>query len=286
MSSPLITICIPTYNVALYIKETIACWLNQGYQNIEIIIQDDCSTDNTFEIASTLAEKDNRIRLYRNPNNYGIGKNWNTCYEKATGEFVVIFNGDDLIPDNFIDTLLPFLLNDASLDFTSCAFKYWILKQNGTYALEETFSKLPDGQVTNINEMLLTHHPFSHVFTIHRKKSLDKILLPDKSLFILHQVCDYELWMRMGIAGFKGHHTNQIFGKYRKHLTNNSYIHNAEFSGTKEVLKHHLALKRQQKQLYKKWIFLNIYHHLKNCLRNGKKPHFESIFLLFKHYLK
>lgn len=284
--SPFISVCIPSYNVSPYIAETIACWQEQDYQNIEIIIQDDCSTDDTYEIASALAVHDNRIKVYGNPENYGIGKNWNECYSKATGEYVVIFNADDLIPSNFIETLLPILEKDKTLDFASCAFKYWILTEDQKYHFENTYNKMPDGIISNINALLLTSHPFSHVFTLHRKSSIDKLLLPNKTLFILHQVCDYELWMRMGIAGFKGYHTNEMFGKYRKHLSNNSYIHNAEFSGTKEVLKHHFSLKKQQPKLYKKWLFYNVYHHLKNCLRHGKQPHFKSVFLLFKYYFK
>jgi len=286
MTSPLISICIPSYHVSLYIAETISCWQNQNYQNLEIIIQDDCSTDETFKIATELSKKDQRVSVYKNPKNYGIGKNWNECYAKANGQFVVIFNGDDLIPNNFIETLLPLLEKDLTLDFASCAFKYWILGEDQEYRFETTFNKTPDGTVSNINALLLTGHPFSHVFTLHRRSSLEKLLLPNQDLFILHQVCDYELWMRMGIAGFKGSHTNKIFGKYRKHLSNNSYIHNAEFSGTEEVLKHHNSLKKQQGKIYEKWIYNNIYQHLKSCLRHGKTPHFKSVFLLIKYYFK
>jgi glycosyltransferase involved in cell wall biosynthesis len=283
---PLISICVPSYNVSLYIAETITCWQSQNYQNLEIIIQDDCSTDDTFKIATEISKKDNRVRVYKNPKNYGIGENWNQCYAKANGEFVVIFNGDDLIPNNFIEILLPLLEQDQTLDFASCAFKYWILGKNQEYRYENTYNKMPDGNVSNINELLLTRHPFSHVFTIHRRSSLEKLLLPNENLFILHQVCDYELWMRMGIAGFKGFHTNEIFGKYRKHLSNNSYIHNAEFSGTEKVLKHHYFLKKQNYSIYKKWLLYNIVNHLKSCIRRRTMPHFKSVLLLAQYYFK
>lgn len=286
MRFPLISVCIPAYHASLYLEETINCWQSQKYENLEIIIQDDCSSDGTFELAIELARTDSRIKVFKNDVNLGIGRNWNTCYKKAKGEFVVIFNADDLIPDNFIETLLPLLLKDKSLDFASCAFKYWILKENREYKEENTYNTMPNGKIDNINVLLLKSYPFSHVFTLHRKSSLDRILLPDKNLFILHQVCDYELWMRMGIAGFKGYHTNQIYGKYRKHLSNNSYIHNAEFSGTKEVLKHHYTLKKQFGKAYKRWIIENIYNHLKNCLRHLKTPHLKSLILLIKYYFK
>jgi glycosyltransferase involved in cell wall biosynthesis len=286
IENPLVSICIPTYNAVEFIEETINCFIKQTYKNWEIIIQDDCSNDGTWELLSKKYANNPRIKIYQNGKNLGIGKNWNEAYDKVTGEYVVIFNADDLIPNNFIETLLPPLEQDITLDFASCAFKYWILGNDNQYRFENTYNKMPEGKISNINALLLTSHPFSHVFTLHRRSSLNKVLLANHELFILHQVCDYELWMRMGIAGFRGYHTNLIFGKYRKHLSNNSYIHNAEFSGTAEVLKHHLPLKAQQHKIYKKWIYLNAYNHIKGCLRHGKVPHFKSVFLLIKYYFK
>lgn len=285
-SLPLISICIPAYNTADFIAETIQCWFNQDYQNIEIIIQDDCSTDDTYNIASKIAKNDPRLKVYRNTRNLGIGKNWNEAYKKINGEYVVIFNADDLIPNSFIHHLLPILQNNENIDFVSCAFKYWILDKDGNYFIKDTYHQMPIGYIHSINELLFKSYPFSHVFTLHKRSSLDTLKMLNGDLFIEHQVCDYELWIRMGLANFTGYQFNQIHGLYRKHYHNNSYIHNAEFSGTKEVLKHHTELKHQNKRLYKKWLYLNIYHHLKNCIRYFRTPHWNSVFLLIKYYFK
>ena len=284
--NPLISICIPAYNAASFINETLNCWKNQSYTKLEIIVQDDCSTDETYKIALESASVDERIKVFKNSKNLGIGNNWNEAYRKVNGEYVVIFNADDIVPKNFIETLLSILQGDINLDYASCEFKYWILNKDDTYTQKNTYHSMPEGEIEAINDLLFKGYPFSHVFTLHKKTALDKLILPTNDLFITHQVCDYELWIRMGLANFKGYHTNKIFGYYRKHFSNNSSIHNAEFSGTYVVLKHHDELKNQNKNLYQKWIAHNIYYHLKNCLRHGKTPHLKSIFLLFQYYFK
>ena len=67
-----ISVLIPTYNVELYIKEAVESILNQTYNNLEIIIVDDASTDNTYQILEQLSKTDDRIRLFRNNVNFGL----------------------------------------------------------------------------------------------------------------------------------------------------------------------------------------------------------------------
>ena len=69
VSKPLISILIPVYNVEAFVKEAVLSICNQTYKNIEIIVVDDCSTDNTYNIVAELAIIDPRIRLYKNDKN-------------------------------------------------------------------------------------------------------------------------------------------------------------------------------------------------------------------------
>ena len=64
MREPLVSVCIPAYNNASYIKETIESVLNQTYKNVELVIADDQTKDNTVEVIKSI--KDDRIRLYEN----------------------------------------------------------------------------------------------------------------------------------------------------------------------------------------------------------------------------
>ena len=71
----LVSVLIPTYNSAEFIKDCVESIINQTYKNIEIIIVDDTSTDKTFDILKRLAKQDKRIRLFQNRTNLGITNN-------------------------------------------------------------------------------------------------------------------------------------------------------------------------------------------------------------------
>ena len=90
-----VSICIPTYNGAQFIRKTLESVLNQSYQNIEVIVNDDCSTDNTMDIVRSM--NDSRIKIYANEENLGLVRNWNMTVSYATGEFVKLMCQDDLL---------------------------------------------------------------------------------------------------------------------------------------------------------------------------------------------
>ena len=99
----LVSILIPVYNRDKFIEETINSALSQTYQNIEIIIVDNNSTDNTWRIIKKYTKKDNRIKAFKNDTNIGPVRNWKKCTDKADGEFGKILWSDDLIAPEFIE---------------------------------------------------------------------------------------------------------------------------------------------------------------------------------------
>lgn len=95
----LVSICIPTYNGAAHIRETIDSVLSQSYKNIEIIINDDGSSDDTLEIVRSFNDK--RIKIYENEKNRGLPGNWNEAVKRAAGEFTKVLCQDDILaPDS------------------------------------------------------------------------------------------------------------------------------------------------------------------------------------------
>src|SRR3972149_139084 len=111
---PLITIAIPTYNRAdLYLKQAIQCALNQTYSNVEIIISDNCSMDNTETVVKNF--KDPRIRYFRQEKNIGGNNNFNFCLERAKGEYFLLLMDDDLIDSDFIETCMKGVNYDINI---------------------------------------------------------------------------------------------------------------------------------------------------------------------------
>lgn len=92
--SELVSVIMPSYNTANFIKETIDSVLNQTYQNFEIIIVDDCSTDNTDEVVAGI--KDERIKYIKNEKNSGAAISRNRALREAKGKWIAFLDSDDV----------------------------------------------------------------------------------------------------------------------------------------------------------------------------------------------
>lgn len=96
-----VSVIIPVYNMELYIAETLDSVLQSDYNNFEVIVMDDGSTDDSYSVAQKYAESDSRVRLYRQPNG-GASLARNNAIEKAEGVYILPVDGDDLISSNYI----------------------------------------------------------------------------------------------------------------------------------------------------------------------------------------
>jgi glycosyltransferase involved in cell wall biosynthesis len=92
----LISVVICTYNGEKYLEEQLRSVMNQTYKKLEIIINDDCSTDNTLEVAKVLQAEDKRIKIYKNETNLGFNKNFETSLKYAEGELISLCDQDDI----------------------------------------------------------------------------------------------------------------------------------------------------------------------------------------------
>ncbi len=101
--NPFVSIAIPTYNRAhSYLQSTLESALSQTYDNFEIIVSDNCSTDHTERLVKQY--RDNRIRYFKQPENIGLKNNFNFCVQQAKGRYFLLLCDDDLIDSDFIET--------------------------------------------------------------------------------------------------------------------------------------------------------------------------------------
>lgn len=103
MSVPRISVCIDSFNYGRFLPEAIESVLEQSFRDFELIIVDDCSTDNSVEIARGYARKDSRIKVEVAPANRGMVKNRNACLSLARGDYVKWLHADDFLSSR--DTL-------------------------------------------------------------------------------------------------------------------------------------------------------------------------------------
>ena len=102
----MISIIVPCYNSAKYIRRCVESVLKQTYREFELLLIDDCSTDNSFSILKEYEKKDSRVRVYQNDTNGGTAaKARNNGITKATGDYVMYIDSDDYLPVDALEIL-------------------------------------------------------------------------------------------------------------------------------------------------------------------------------------
>lgn len=124
---PLVSICVPTYNGAQYLRACLDSVLSQTLSDFEVLIVDDCSEDETLTTAKEYERQDKRIRLIKNERNLGLVGNWNCCIEFARGEWIkFVFQDDWLEPDCLAKMIAATHEGDL---FVACSRKFFFEPQ-------------------------------------------------------------------------------------------------------------------------------------------------------------
>jgi len=112
INKPLVSIGVPIFNEEKNIAKCLENILKQTYNNIEVIISDNCSTDNTIKICEAYRKKDKRIKIFKFSKNLGQGKNFYNVLKKAKGDFFMFQSADDWRSSNFIKENLDYLVKN------------------------------------------------------------------------------------------------------------------------------------------------------------------------------
>ena len=118
MTEPLVSVGTLSYNSSKFIRETIESVLSQTYRNLEYIVRDDHSTDDTVEIVKSYS--DPRIKLFVNEKNLGYTENGKRLRKCLNGDFVKILDHDDVLYSNCVERQLDILLNKPDAGMVTC----------------------------------------------------------------------------------------------------------------------------------------------------------------------
>ena len=113
---PTISVCIPTFNYGRFLPDAIASVTAQTLGDLELIVVDNCSTDDTGGIVAGLARAEPRLRYYRNDRNLGICGNFNRALELASGEYVKILCADDWLAPQALEKSIAVLARHFGFD--------------------------------------------------------------------------------------------------------------------------------------------------------------------------
>ena len=120
MNESLISIVVPIYNVEDYLNECIYSLINQTYKNIEIILVDDGSTDNSGNIADGLSKIDSRINVYHK-NNGGLSDARNFGIEHSKGKYICFVDSDDYVKEDYVESMYTNLVQNKT-KISCCGF--------------------------------------------------------------------------------------------------------------------------------------------------------------------
>jgi glycosyltransferase involved in cell wall biosynthesis len=220
MSNPKVSVIVPTLNRAALLKEAVASIFATGYQNLEILVIDDGSTDGTSQILEQLrARHPGVVAHLTHPGgrNLGVSASRNLGLQHATGEFVCFLDSDDLMLPTRFEHAIPYLCDHLEVQgiFESVEIAY----PNGTAALHDYFSHLSSSRPSREDI----------VYSIGVIPSCG--ILVRRSLFAVSGYFnatkkigeDYELWLRMSIAGtLASGRVGHAVARVRKHSGNTS----------------------------------------------------------------
>ncbi|MDZ7958057.1 MAG: glycosyltransferase family 2 protein [Aulosira sp. DedQUE10] len=169
-----LSIGLPVYNGEKFIRESIDSILAQTFQDFELIISDNASTDSTEEICRAYAAQDQRIRYYRNQTNIGCARNFNRVFELSTGEYFKWAAHDDLHAPDFLQKCIAILDQDPTV--VLCHSHVYYIDQQGkfiqTYDIKfKTDSPKPQERFQD----LLTKHYCYQMFGVIRAEAIKKI---------------------------------------------------------------------------------------------------------------
>ena len=120
MHDPGISVVMCTYNGGRFVAEQLNSIREQTFRNLEIIVVDDASTDDTWQILEEIALADDRIRLYHNPENLGFNLNFNRACTLATGAYVAIADQDDVWHPTKLERMLEVMQQDSNTVMVHC----------------------------------------------------------------------------------------------------------------------------------------------------------------------
>ncbi len=204
----IVSICIPTYNGAKYIKEAFLSAINQSYRPIEIIISDDNSTDDTLKIIREIDKPaDIAVKIFSHTPS-GIGANWNNCIQHASGNYIKFLFQDDTLVPQCVEKFMNVILAHPNVDFIFSKRKVftdsnsslpsdWLSTYANVHSHWNQLKPIQNGRdlLKDKNFLNVPNNKVGEPITVLFKKEL--FIKSGPFSVTLKQALDYEMWYKM-----------------------------------------------------------------------------------------
>lgn len=201
-----ISIIMGIYNCEEYLQESIESIINQTFENWELIMCDDGSSDNTYLISKKYRDKYlEKIILLKNEKNIGLNETLNKCLKVANGKYIARQDGDDISEKNRLKKEIDFLNNNP---------QYAIVSSNMLYFDENGIWGKSNSKEYPTNYDFLFGSPFCHAPSMIRKSVIDEVNGYSVGKKLL-RVEDYHLWFKIYEKGYIGHNIQETLYRMR-----------------------------------------------------------------------
>lgn len=231
----LISVIIPVYNVEKFVEESIMSICRQTYRNLEIIIIDDCSTDNTYFLVERIAKIDFRIKLIRNKENLKLVETLNKGLRYATGDYIVRMDGDDISELDRIEKMYKYLRRYPDVSLIGC--QVMTIDENNNII---GYSSLPV-EMKIIENSCIYASPILHIWMC--KKSLYDELNGYRHILGAE---DYDFILRVLSSGYKITNLNERL--YRVRIRDGNTVSTI---GLKQEISHQYCVSLYKERLKK-----------------------------------
>lgn len=210
----LVSIITPSFNAQQFILETYNSILSQTHKNWEWLVTDDCSSDDTWEILTTLAAKDSRIKPIQNPVNSGAAVARNNSISRASGDMLAFLDSDDLWLPEKLELHLAFMSEQqADISFTP----YWLIDEQSN-ELRQGVDLKKQGTFS-YQDMLKKKATMGCCTVLVRRQAF-----PDLSMPLIRAGQDYAFWLKLLKTGKEAYIFTNPQSKYR--IVSNSLSRN------------------------------------------------------------
>ena len=209
MIEGLVSIIMPSYNAARFIGESINSVLLQTYSHWELLIADDCSKDNSVEVARRYSDIDERIKLFPLDKNVGAAAARNVAMEHAQGQYIAFLDSDDVWDEHKLEKQLAFM-ERYSYAFTFS--NYYVMEENG----EKT------GIIVKVPSSLSYQQYLRNTIIGCLTVIIDRKQTGDFKMPLIKSSHDMALWLLIMKRGFKAYGLKDVLAGYRLVSTSNT----------------------------------------------------------------
>lgn len=254
MVEPLVTVILPCYNAENYIADALNSILNQSYNNLEVIVIDDGSTDNSIEVVAQQIKTDRRTRLVTNETNLGLIQTLNKGVNLAKGKYIARMDADDVSHKERIKSQVDFLTKHPKVDILGT--KATPIGVDGKILTRDSITYTSE---TTLKFSVLFTQPFFHGSILSKTSVLKENLYSED---FKHSE-DFELWNRLSYKKYTLSNLNQVLYFYRINPNGVSTMFE-----TIQIESHNLASKEYIEKFLGESVDLNLVSILNNRPNN------------------